>query len=227
MWVFCSAGWGNQHTHPVSVVWFWTSYCRHHCLPESVLTHNNGALKQVRFKVSFFIKHPVLRLLNRKAAALFLFFSLFFFSEADSSIDNTLVSVCEFHNASKEKSMKMTRFTHHAIGQLTSACNALSLKKVLAVVLWDCYNSSFIIHSMKSPSLFVWTHPSSQERFLERMWWSHKMFVLWCVVLFFHPIKKTTLKAAGHSGEMCVRCLPNPLKNKKQSLSTQAGLCVL
>lgn len=44
-----------------------------------------------------FIKHPVPRLLNRKAAALFLFFPLHFFSEADGSIDNTiLISQCKW-----------------------------------------------------------------------------------------------------------------------------------
>lgn len=32
MWVFCSAGWGNQHTHPVSVALFWSSDCRQRCL---------------------------------------------------------------------------------------------------------------------------------------------------------------------------------------------------
>lgn len=52
------------------------------------------------------------------------------------------------------------------------------------------------------------------------------MFVLWCVVLFFHPIKKATLKAAGHNGEMCARPHTKP-SNFEKSLATLAGLCHL
>lgn len=96
------AAWGNQPTHPVSVVWFWSSYCRHRCLSESVNTQQWSPQTSL-ILTSFCIKHPVLRMKESSRLP-----SLHFVL---SCINNTHVS-CGFHNASGRLQGKMTYALH-------------------------------------------------------------------------------------------------------------------
>lgn len=118
-----------------------------------------------------------------------------FFPETDS-INNTPASLCEFHNTSdrlhsKEKSMRWHMlYTPFNWQQWCVCLKFLEFlkEKVLAVILWGCYNLSFT-HNTQSPLLFVWTRPSSKIGFF----WKEcgraiKYFCSLACCFVFHPI---------------------------------------